>query len=48
MGVPVIYNLNELVSKLKTWIAKPNELVVDFPDETSDIISNMVAKYSKR
>lgn len=45
MGIPVIWNEAEFGEKLKTWTESDNRIEVDFPDETSDIIKDLVEKF---
>ena len=43
LGVPVIYQIDdEFVPKLRQWIDSPQRITVDFPDETAQIIRNLV------
>jgi len=48
MGVPVVEQIDDsFVSKLKAWIKEDQRVWVDFPDETEEIIHNLVKKYSR-
>lgn len=48
MGVPVLHHLNgDFVAALRRWIAEPFDVQADFPNETADIVNNLVSKYSK-
>lgn len=47
MGIPVVRRLdNNFIAQLKKWLDSPNDLVVDFPDETESIIDNLIRTYS--
>ena len=45
LGVPVIWNTSEFTEKLKTWVENDDVPIMDFPDETDEIISRLVSKY---
>lgn len=48
MGVPVIKVIDEtFVSRINTWIKSDERVWVDFPDETAEIVHNMVTRYAK-
>src|ERR1700743_342794 len=48
MGVPVINAIDDdFVSHINNWIKDDNRVNVNFPDETADIIANMVKQYAK-
>ncbi|MFD2161846.1 glycosyltransferase family protein [Paradesertivirga mongoliensis] len=47
MGVPVIYSLDDdFIPRVKSWLHCPDKVSVHFPDSTSDIVADMVEKYS--
>lgn len=45
MGATIIWNEKEFEQKLKHWIENGEKLQVDFPDETEEIIKNLVQQY---
>ena len=45
MGATVIWHEKEFDSKLKFWIENANCIKVDFPDETEEIIKQLVANF---
>jgi uncharacterized protein (TIGR00661 family) len=48
LGVPVIHAIDEnFVSQINNWIADDKKIRVDFPDETAQIIDNMIKRYAK-
>jgi uncharacterized protein (TIGR00661 family) len=48
MGVPVLQAIDEnFVSHIKKWIKEDNKVWVDFPDETAEIVHNMVTRYKR-
>jgi uncharacterized protein (TIGR00661 family) len=48
LGVPVIYEIDDsFVAKIKSWVEADNIIKINFPDETADIIDNMVRKYAR-
>ncbi|MBC8052992.1 MAG: glycosyl transferase [Sphingobacteriaceae bacterium] len=47
LGVPVIYNLDEkFVSEVENWLNSTKKVQVNFPDSTSEIVGNLIEKYS--
>lgn len=43
MGVPVIYDIKQnFVPCLQTWVKEDFKVQVDFPDETADVVRNLV------
>ena len=49
MGVPVIHAIDDdFVNHINSWIANDSKVKVDFPDETAQIIDNMVKRYAKQ
>ena len=48
LGVPVIHTIGEdFVPQLNQWIQNGKAVEVDFPDETAQIIDNMIKRYAK-
>jgi uncharacterized protein (TIGR00661 family) len=48
MGVPVIKVIDEsFVPRINNWIKSDERVWVDFPDETAEIVHNMVTRYAK-
>src|SRR6202012_2521532 len=48
MGVPVIRGIDEkFVSIINKWIKEDERVWVDFPDETEEIIHDMIKRYAK-
>jgi hypothetical protein len=48
MGVPVIDTIDEnFILKLSEWISDSKRVKVDFPDETAQIVDNMIKRYTK-
>lgn len=48
LGVPVVYAIDEqFVGKVNKWIADDKKVTVNFPDETAQIVDNMVKRYAK-
>jgi uncharacterized protein (TIGR00661 family) len=48
LGVPVLHTINEsFVGEVNKWIADDKRIRVDFPDETAQIIDNMIKRYAK-
>lgn len=45
MGATVIWHEKEFDSKLKFWIENANSIKVDFPDETEEIIKQLIANF---
>ena len=49
MGVPVIHAIDDdFVNHINKWIADDSKIKVDFPNETAQIVDNMVKRYAKR
>lgn len=44
MGVPVIWNENEFQEKISSWIQDENRIIVNYPDETAEIIAAIFRK----
>ena len=48
MGVPMIHAIDEnFVGHINNWIADDKRVKVNFPDETAQIVDNMVKQYAK-
>ena len=47
LGVPVVWNEKEFEIKLRNWIERDQEIFLQFPNETEEIIHNLVHKYAK-
>lgn len=48
LGVPVITSVNEsAIPVIKNWIATDKQIKVNFPDETAQIVDDMVKKYTR-
>jgi uncharacterized protein (TIGR00661 family) len=48
MGVPVLQAIGDgFVDNLKKWIKEDNKVWVDFPDETAQIVHDMVQRYGR-
>lgn len=45
LGVPVIWNEKEFSEKLFSWVNNGTVIPVHFPDETSEIVKNLIEKY---
>jgi uncharacterized protein (TIGR00661 family) len=49
LGVPVIEAIGEsFVPRLKQWIKSDERVWVDFPDETAEIVDNIVKKFARK
>jgi uncharacterized protein (TIGR00661 family) len=49
IGVPVIHEIDDhFVYKINNWIADDKKILVNFPDETAQIVDNMVKQYAKQ
>jgi uncharacterized protein (TIGR00661 family) len=49
LGVPVIYEIDDhFVFKINNWISDNKKVLVNFPDETAQIVDNMVKRYAKQ
>jgi uncharacterized protein (TIGR00661 family) len=48
LGVPVIHAIDEnFAAEVNKWVANDKKIKVDFPDETAQIVDNMVKRYAK-
>ena len=48
LGVPVIHSIDDdFVPQLNQWIQHDKAIDVNFPDETAQIIDNMIKQYAK-
>jgi uncharacterized protein (TIGR00661 family) len=48
LGVPVVHHIdNHFTDHLQKWIADDSKIIVDFKDETAQIVENMVKQYAK-
>lgn len=48
LGVPVVHSIDDkFVAKVNKWIEDDSRVSVHFPDETAQIIDNMVNRYAK-
>jgi uncharacterized protein (TIGR00661 family) len=48
IGVPVIHAIDEsFTEQLNKWIADDNRIGVNFPNETAQIVDNMIKRYAK-
>ena len=45
MGVPVIWHEDEFASKLEKWVNDDRIIEVNFPNETAQIIDNLINRY---
>jgi len=49
LGVPVINEIDDqFVYHINNWISSENKITVNFPDETAQIIDDMVKRYAKK
>ena len=48
LGLPVIWKESEFPTKLKSWVKNDQIIEVYFPDETAQIIDNLISKYSNK
>jgi uncharacterized protein (TIGR00661 family) len=49
LGVPVVHSIDDhFVQHINNWINSENKIIVDFPDETADIIGKMIKRYAKK
>ncbi|POY39230.1 glycosyl transferase [Solitalea longa] len=47
MGVPVIHKIDDLfAAKVKHWVEEGRRVIVDYPDETEQIIERLMKKYT--
>jgi hypothetical protein len=48
LGVEVVPTIgHDFVPRVNNWLADDKRIVVDFPDETAQIVDNMVKKYAR-
>ncbi|MDB4925762.1 glycosyltransferase family protein [Mucilaginibacter sp.] len=48
LGVPVIQAIDDsFVARINHWIKEDNKVWVDFPDETAQIVDNMVKRFAR-
>jgi len=48
LGVPVVHTIDEnFTAEVGKWIADDKKIKVDFPDETAQIVDNMIKRYAK-
>lgn len=48
LGVPVVQAIDDhFVAHVNRWIKEDNRVFVDFPDETAQIVDNIVKKYAR-
>jgi len=48
MGVPVIHSIDDdFVPQINHWLADDKKIEVNFPDETAQIVDNMIKAYAK-
>ncbi|GAB3924276.1 glycosyltransferase family protein [Mucilaginibacter myungsuensis] len=48
LGVPVVHSIDQHFStELDKWLSAPNNIKVNFPDETAQIVDAMVKKYAR-
>jgi uncharacterized protein (TIGR00661 family) len=48
MGVPVVHVIDDsFIPRVKSWIKEDDRVWVDFPDETAEIVHNLVKKYAR-
>ena len=45
MGIPVIWKEADFSKKLKDWVNLEQIIMVDFPDETEEVVRKMIKKY---
>ena len=46
MGATVIWSEKEFDQKLNHWLNNAEPIQVHFPDETEEVIKNLIEKYS--
>lgn len=47
LGVPIIHQIDSaFIEELRNWIADEQKIVVDFPDETANIVAELVSSYA--
>src|SRR5476651_1665618 len=48
MGVPVIHEIDDhFIYRINNWLKDDNKVQVNFPDETAQIVDNLVKRYAK-
>jgi uncharacterized protein (TIGR00661 family) len=48
LGVPVIHSIHDdFIDRINAWMADDKHVQVDFPDETAQIVDDMVKRYAK-
>jgi hypothetical protein len=48
LGVPVIHAIDaHFVGALNQWIADDKKISVDFPDETAQVVDDMIRRHAK-
>ena len=48
LGVPVVNEIDEhFTTRINNWIASDEKVTVNFPDETAQIVDNMIKQYAK-
>lgn len=48
LGIPIVKQIDEnLVPALRKWVDHSQKIAVDFPDETEQIVSDLVKKFAK-
>ena len=48
LGVPVVNEIDDhFIYKLNNWINDDKKIIVDFPDETAQIIADMIKQYAR-
>jgi len=49
LGVEVVHTINhDFGARISNWLADDRRIVVDFPDETAQIVDDMVKKYARK
>ncbi|HEK20327.1 MULTISPECIES: glycosyltransferase family protein [unclassified Mucilaginibacter] len=49
LGVEVIHTIGpDFVQRINNWLSNDKRIVVDFPDETAQIVDNMVKQYARQ
>jgi hypothetical protein len=47
LGVPVVNEIDDnFAARLNTWINDDKKVLVNFPDETAQIVDDMIKKYA--
>jgi uncharacterized protein (TIGR00661 family) len=48
LGVPVVHEINDSFNtELEKWLNAPNNIKVNFPNETAQIVEKMVKDYAR-